>query len=130
MFQANYLPIAQGYDGQGPQYRLEPRSLATALQEAATPPRLSDQQLYKLMDSEVISLFLDFINCPDDPDGPQCWDKFKAQLLRVRQTSGNNKGEGSGVQRGVPRDWGAQKEALEKEIKELQAFLLFCDGVE
>ena len=47
-------------------------------------------------------------------------DKFKAQLLRVRQTSGNNKGEGSGVQRGVPRDWGAQKEALEKEIKELK----------
>ena len=45
-------------------------------------------------------------------------DKFKAQLLRVRQTSG--KPEGSGVQRGVPRDWSAQKETLEKEIKELK----------
>ena len=66
--------------GQGPSWVLEPRSLGPALDAARTPPRLTDQQLWKLMDSGIINLLFETINCDDAPDGEVCSLKYEAQL--------------------------------------------------
>ena len=70
----------QGYDGCGPRFQLDPRSLDAALYAVRTLPRLTDQQLWKLMDSGICNLFFDFINCSDAPDGPKTWVMYEAQL--------------------------------------------------
>ena len=77
----NDHPIYQAMgQGQGPSWVLEPRSLGPALDAARTPPRLTDQQLWKLMDSGIINLLFETINCDDAPDGEVCSLKYEAQL--------------------------------------------------